>query len=144
MRLIWNLLCCSKETLLQKCAVMTISCHEIIFLVWASPSSYYFQSYFGRLFHGVSPNKVWGRGTFFPKKDFHGRTNFGRNIYGGIVLHGGTNYQIIQRRARGVEGRSFTWTENPDHFIDLWKGLSLRLIFKDAQRSCHIIWGIDI
>ena len=39
-------------------------------------------------FHGVFPPKVWGR-RLFSKKYFHLGTNFGGQIYVGIVLHGG-------------------------------------------------------
>ena len=40
-----------------------------------------------------------GREEFFPRKDFHEGTNFGGKIYGGIVLHGETNDQTMQRGA---------------------------------------------
>ena len=35
----------------QKCKVMTISCHEIIFYILVSTTSFYFHSYFGRPLH---------------------------------------------------------------------------------------------
>ena len=65
--------------------------------IWVSTISFSFQSYFGRLSHGVSfPPKLW-EGDFSPKNAFHGGTNFVGKIYRGIVLFGRTNDQIIPR-----------------------------------------------
>ena len=38
-----------------------------------------------------------GREDFFSKNVFHEKTNFVVQVYGGIVLLGGTNDQIIRR-----------------------------------------------
>ena len=60
------------------------------------------------------PPKAWGGGTFFQKKGFMERQFFfffweGGQIYGEIVLHGGTNHQIMLR------GEEFHKMHSPDH-----------------------------
>ena len=34
--------------------------------------------------------------------------------------------------------------KSPDHSLELWKDLSLRLIVKRFRRLCHVIWSIGI
>ena len=49
---------------------------------------------------GIFPKRAFHEGTF-TKKSFHGET-FGGNLWGGVVVHGGTYDQIMSR-----EGGSF-------------------------------------
>ena len=47
----FGILCVLKGNSLQKCTVMTISRHEIIFHISVSTSSFFFYSYFGGPFN---------------------------------------------------------------------------------------------
>ena len=96
LRLTWNSLCCSKETPVQKYTVIAIYCQEIIFHIWVWTSSFWFQSYFGRPFHGVSCTPLnYGEGLMLFKEGV-------LSLWGDCSTWRGLMIRSYQR------GRSFT------------------------------------
>ena len=91
------------------------------------------QYYFGRLFHGVSLSSI-KRGDIFHKNLFL------RGFIGGIILHGGTDDQIIETEEVFSKNafpsnlntvnpkishnhcEIFTWIKGPVYSVELWKG----------------------
>ena len=54
----------------------------------------------------MPPRLKYREVAIFSKKAFHGRTNFGEQIYGGIVLHARNNDQVMQREG-GISQNAF-------------------------------------
>ena len=120
--------------------------------IWVSTSSFCFQSYFGRPFHGEG-------GSFFQRNVFHVGTNFVGKMYRGIILHGGlmirsyrgersfTKSIFQQSEHREFEKFSQPWWNihlkiKPWPFYRITEGFILELNI--VKRLCHDIWGTDI
>ena len=90
--------------------------------------------------HGVSSKRYEG-GDFFLRKALHERTDFLRKVYRGL-FYIGTNDQIMQEVGESFTNEHWksenfprTWWEkhlkiNFNQSIELWKDLSLSLMFK--------------
>ena len=139
LRLIWNSLCCSKETPSKNVQLWQFTVMKLSFTFEFQIVSFAFRLLLGGPFVVFSRYSM-GKGDFIPKKLF-----MRANLWG-IFPHGGTNdhmtpmeeefytihfpvfYHCKSEKFSQPWWKIYLKISFTDHYIELWKDLSLRLI----------------